>query len=85
MATNTTLEPELIELAKYAISTNSRLPSRLVLTGVRTMVPQEVPEKLRCANCNLVAIDVVKLPCCEQSMCLRCKPGRHASGTKRFR
>lgn len=37
-----------------------------------TLVPEEIPAKLRCGLCNLVAVNAVKLPCCETSICDKC-------------
>nr|POE59104.1 hypothetical protein CFP56_24374 [Quercus suber] len=31
-----------------------------------------LPAKLRCASCNLLAVDAVKLPCCDQAICEPC-------------
>ncbi|KAI6885514.1 hypothetical protein KC334_g15821, partial [Hortaea werneckii] len=33
---------------------------------------EEIPAKLRCGNCNKLAIDAIRLPCCDQSLCLPC-------------
>jgi len=38
-----------------------------------TLVPEEIPAKLRCGLCNLVAVNAVKLPCCETSICDKCE------------
>jgi hypothetical protein len=38
-----------------------------------TLLPGEIPAKLRCGLCNLVAVNAVKLPCCETSICDKCK------------
>ncbi|KAF2862411.1 hypothetical protein K470DRAFT_256050 [Piedraia hortae CBS 480.64] len=36
-------------------------------------LPQdELPAKLCCGNCNRLALDAVKLPCCDTSLCLAC-------------
>lgn len=44
-----------------------------MLMHVRSFDIQEIPEKLRCANCNHLAVDGVKLPCCDSGICLPCK------------
>ena len=41
-----------------------------------TLVPEEIPAKLRCGLCNLVAVNAVKLPCCETSICDKCESMR---------
>jgi hypothetical protein len=41
-----------------------------------TLLPEEIPAKLRCGLCNLVAVNAVKLPCCETSICDKCEPAR---------
>jgi hypothetical protein len=38
-----------------------------------TLLPEEIPAKLRCGLCNLVAVNAVKLPCCETSICDKCE------------
>lgn len=38
-----------------------------------TLLPGEIPAKLRCGLCNLVAVNAVKLPCCETSICDKCE------------
>ncbi|KAK5127955.1 hypothetical protein LTR85_005072 [Meristemomyces frigidus] len=38
----------------------------------RSLPQEDIPAKLRCANCNKLAIDAVRLPCCDQSLCLSC-------------
>lgn len=47
--------------------------SVIVLTIGRSLPQEDIPARLRCANCNKLAIDAVKLPCCDQSLCLLCK------------
>lgn len=34
-----------------------------------------IPQKLRCAACNHVAVDGVKLPCCDSAICATCANG----------
>jgi hypothetical protein len=41
-----------------------------------TLLPEEIPAKLRCGLCNLVAVNAVKLPCCETSICDKCESTR---------
>jgi hypothetical protein len=38
-----------------------------------TLLPEEIPAKLRCGLCTLVAVNAVKLPCCETSICDKCE------------
>ena len=33
----------------------------------------DIPTKLRCGICNKLAINAVKLPCCETSICAKCE------------
>lgn len=38
------------------------------------MAPDDIPHKLRCANCSKLAINAFRLPCCEQAICESCTP-----------
>ncbi|EMC98948.1 hypothetical protein BAUCODRAFT_385972 [Baudoinia panamericana UAMH 10762] len=38
----------------------------------RSLTIESIPPKLRCGVCNKLAIDAVKLPCCDTSLCLTC-------------
>jgi hypothetical protein len=44
-----------------------------------TLLPGDIPAKLRCGLCNLVAVNAVKLPCCETSICDKCELMRSAN------
>ncbi|KAK0944757.1 hypothetical protein LTR29_003770 [Friedmanniomyces endolithicus] len=37
-----------------------------------SLTVDSIPPKLRCANCNKLAVDAVKLPCCDSNICLPC-------------
>ncbi len=43
-----------------------------VLTWHSSLTVDSIPPKLRCANCNKLAVDAVKLPCCDSNICLPC-------------
>lgn len=65
------LNEDELNLAAYALSLLivwTRLADRY-----STLVPEEIPAKLRCGLCNLVAVNAVKLPCCETSICDKCE------------
>jgi hypothetical protein len=47
-----------------------------------TLLPEEIPAKLRCGLCNLVAVNAVKLPCCETSICDKCESTRSPRNVK---
>lgn len=36
------------------------------------MAPDDIPHKLRCANCSKLAVNALRLPCCEQAICETC-------------
>ncbi|KAI9778052.1 MAG: hypothetical protein M1816_004280 [Peltula sp. TS41687] len=36
------------------------------------LAPEDIPVKLRCAVCSKLAVNAVKLPCCDQSICETC-------------
>ncbi|KAF2764530.1 hypothetical protein EJ03DRAFT_281861, partial [Teratosphaeria nubilosa] len=42
------------------------------LTCIRSLEQDDIPAKFRCASCNQVAVDAVKLPCCDQAVCNAC-------------
>ncbi|KAH9832678.1 hypothetical protein Tdes44962_MAKER00157 [Teratosphaeria destructans] len=65
-----TLDTAQIEFAKYEIRQLRRFgPS---LTCGRSLEQDDIPAKFRCASCNQVAVDAVKLPCCDQAVCYAC-------------
>ncbi|TKA82794.1 hypothetical protein B0A55_01771, partial [Friedmanniomyces simplex] len=37
-----------------------------------SLTVESIPPKLRCANCNKLAVDAVKLPCCDSNICHPC-------------
>lgn len=37
-----------------------------------SLSPDDIPHKLRCANCSKLAINAFRLPCCEQAICESC-------------
>ncbi|KAK6439754.1 hypothetical protein LTR95_004041 [Oleoguttula sp. CCFEE 5521] len=39
----------------------------------KELKPQEIPAKLRCGMCDTLAVNAVKLPCCETSICANCQ------------
>ncbi|KAJ5223985.1 hypothetical protein N7468_008527 [Penicillium chermesinum] len=44
------------------------------LMVIASLLPQEeIPMKLRCAICNLLATNAFRLPCCDQSICETCQ------------
>lgn len=43
------------------------------LTVSSSLTLEEIPIKLRCASCNKLAQEAVKLPCCDQNICSDCK------------
>jgi hypothetical protein len=38
----------------------------------RSLPADEIPIKLRCANCSKLAFNAFRLPCCEQAICETC-------------
>ncbi|OAQ98730.1 hypothetical protein LLEC1_04021, partial [Akanthomyces lecanii] len=42
---------------------------------ISSLTPDDIPHKLRCANCSKLAVNAFRLPCCEQAICESC----HAS------
>ncbi|KAG8531445.1 uncharacterized protein KY384_003074 [Bacidia gigantensis] len=36
----------------------------------------EIPIKLRCASCNKLAVEAVRLPCCDQNICADCQANK---------
>lgn len=43
------------------------------LTGDSSLTPDDIPHKLRCANCSKLAVNAFRLPCCEQAICESCE------------
>ncbi|KAJ5777611.1 hypothetical protein N7520_000857 [Penicillium odoratum] len=44
------------------------------LMDITSTIPQdEIPMKLRCAICNMLAVNAFRLPCCDQSICETCQ------------
>lgn len=37
-----------------------------------SLAPDDIPHKLRCANCSKLAVNALRLPCCEQAICETC-------------
>ena len=68
------LNEDELNLARYVYI---RSPQSRALTNLHSnLLPEEIPAKLRCGLCNLVAVNAVKLPCCETSICDKCEPFR---------
>ncbi|KAJ5533011.1 hypothetical protein N7494_009563 [Penicillium frequentans] len=61
----------LMDIARYA-STDSRT-ANLRLTEFSTLSQDDIPMKLRCAICNMLAVNAFRLPCCDQSICESCQ------------
>ncbi|KAG5968548.1 hypothetical protein E4U58_001825 [Claviceps cyperi] len=40
---------------------------------IRSLLPDDIPIKLRCAICSKLAINAFRLPCCEQAICEYCQ------------
>lgn len=43
-----------------------------MLTLASSLTPDDIPHKLRCANCSKLAVNAFRLPCCEQAICESC-------------
>ncbi|KAJ3475028.1 hypothetical protein NLG97_g9604 [Lecanicillium saksenae] len=39
---------------------------------ISSLTPDDIPHKLRCANCSKLAVNAFRLPCCEQAICESC-------------
>ncbi|KAH6604218.1 hypothetical protein Trco_007664, partial [Trichoderma cornu-damae] len=39
---------------------------------INSLAPDDIPHKLRCANCSKLAVNALRLPCCEQAICETC-------------
>jgi hypothetical protein len=46
---------------------------------IRSLSPDEIPIKLRCAICSKLAVNAFRLPCCEQAICESCQSNLPAS------
>ncbi|UZP41349.1 hypothetical protein NXS19_009165 [Fusarium pseudograminearum] len=46
---------------------------------IRSLAPDEIPIKLRCAICSKLAVNAYRLPCCEQAICESCQSNLPAS------
>ncbi|KAJ5935076.1 hypothetical protein N7466_004623 [Penicillium verhagenii] len=62
----------LMDIARYA-SIKLMRPLNLTLTKTSTLSQDEIPMKLRCAICNMLAVNAFRLPCCDQSICESCQ------------
>ncbi|KAJ6090325.1 hypothetical protein N7486_009140 [Penicillium sp. IBT 16267x] len=61
----------LMDIARYA---STDLPTlELRLTEFSTLSQDDIPMKLRCAICNMLAVNAFRLPCCDQSICESCQ------------
>lgn len=45
----------------------------------RSLAPEDIPAKLRCAICSKLAVNPFRLPCCEQAICEDCQSTLPAS------
>jgi hypothetical protein len=70
------LNEDELNLAAYAPTAIER--ERTLANSRSTLLPEEIPAKLRCGLCNLVAVNAVKLPCCETSICDKCESARQS-------
>ncbi|WKT48862.1 Zinc finger, RING/FYVE/PHD-type [Fusarium oxysporum f. sp. vasinfectum] len=46
---------------------------------IRSLAPDDIPIKLRCAICSKLAVNAYRLPCCEQAICESCQSNLPAS------
>ena len=46
---------------------------RVKADQTRSLTLEDIPVKLRCASCNKLAQDAVRLPCCDQNICSDCE------------
>lgn len=45
----------------------------LTVTDSRSLGPDDIPAKLRCAICSKLAVNSFRLPCCDQAICEDCQ------------
>lgn len=50
----------------------SSLSLQEMLILFSSLTPDDIPHKLRCANCSKLAVNAFRLPCCEQAICDSC-------------
>lgn len=60
------------ELIRYVSKFEGGTPDLLKLTVSSSLAPDDIPHKLRCANCSKLAVNAFRLPCCEQAICESC-------------
>lgn len=64
--------PRRRRVSSRGVSKESTLLYHPALTPHSSLRIEDAPTKLRCATCNKLATNAVKLPCCDQSICERC-------------
>lgn len=74
----TSISEAQAELIKYVWGSISKSMDHLsdgdtILTAaLSSLAPDDIPHKLRCANCSKLAVNALRLPCCEQAICETC-------------
>jgi len=51
----------------------------MLMLASSSLPADEIPIKLRCANCSKLAFNAFRLPCCEQAICETCTIPCHLS------
>jgi len=74
----TEAQAELIRRVRSRTCAQFTPTDRRVLRN-RSLAPEDIPAKLRCAICSKLAVNPFRLPCCEQAICEDCQSTLPAS------
>ena len=61
------------EIAAYVPARPSLHPVSDADSCDSSLTMEEIPVKLRCAICNLLAVNALRTPCCDQNICETCE------------